>query len=83
MFKDFWSSNQNQINLSLYSLYHAEACITSWRGPSTRHCAYATQFLSKKCRSGGESLATVCPIWPAEDLNRRPPAPERNALPLD
>ena len=35
---------------------------TSWRGPSPRHCARATQLLSKKCRSGGEPLATLCPI---------------------
>ena len=57
--------------------------VTSWRGPSPRHCARATQLLSKKCRSGGEPLATLCPIWPARDLNLRPPAPETNALPLD
>ena len=36
--------------------------VTSWRGPSPRHCARATQFLSKKCRSGGEPLATLCLI---------------------
>ena len=57
--------------------------VTSWRGPSSHHCARATQLLSKKCRSGGEPLATLCPIWPARDLNLRPPAPETNALPLD
>ena len=60
--------------------------VTSWRGNSAsspRHCARATQLLSKKCRSDGEPLATLCPIWPARDLNLRPPAPETNALPLD
>ena len=36
--------------------------VTSWRGPSPRHCAQATQLLSKKCRSGGDPLATLCPI---------------------
>ena len=47
------------------------------------YCARVTQLLPKKRRSGGESLATLCPIWRARDLNRRPPAPETNALPLD
>ena len=73
--------NQNQI-------FHYTRCntprrVTSWRGPSPCHCARATQLLSKKCRNGGEPLATLCPIWPARDLNLRPPAPETNALPLD
>ena len=36
--------------------------ITSWRGLSPRHCARATQFLSKKCLSGGELMATLCLI---------------------
>ena len=40
--------------------------VTSLRGPSSRHCARTTQLLSKKCRSGGESLATP------SDLNLRP-----------
>ena len=31
-------------------------------GPSLRHSARATLLLSKKCRSGGELLATLCPI---------------------
>ena len=69
-------------------IFHYTRCntpkrVTSWRGPSPRHCAQATQLLSKKCRSGGEPLATLCPIWPAQDLNLRPPSPETNALPLD
>ena len=33
--------------------------VTSLRGPSPHHCAQATQLLSKKCRSGGEPLATL------------------------
>ena len=36
--------------------------VTSWRGPSPRHCAQATQLLLKKCRSGGRPLATLCLI---------------------
>ena len=74
-------TNANQI-------FHYTRCntpkrVTSLWGPSPRHCARATQLLSKKCRSGGEPLATLCPIWPARDLNLGPPAPETNALPLD
>ena len=29
----------------------------------------------KKRRGGSEPLGTVRPIWPARDLNPRPPAP--------
>ena len=75
----FSSSNQ---------IFHYTRCITPKRvtslwGSSPRHCARATQLFSKKCRSGGKPLATLCPIWPVRDLNLRPPAPETNALPLD
>ena len=42
-----------------------------------------TQFLLKKCHSGGEPLATLCPTLPAQDLNLGPPAPQTNVLPLD
>ena len=28
-------------------------------------------------------MITLCPTWSAWGLNRRPPAPETNALPLD
>ena len=66
-------------NLSLYSLYYAVTPkrATSLRGPSTHHCARATQLLSKKCRNGGEPLATL------SDLNLRSPTTETNALPHD
>ena len=57
--------------------------VTSWWGPSLRHCARARQLLLKKCRSSGEPLATLSPIWPAQDLNIRLPAPETKALLLD
>ena len=50
--------------------------VTSLRGPISRHYARATQLLSKKCRIGGEPLATLCSILPARDLNLRPHAPE-------
>ena len=39
--------------------------------------------LLKKCGSGGESLATLHRIRRARGLNLRPPAPEKNAFPLD
>ena len=57
--------------------------VTSLRGPPPSHCASAAQLLSKKCRSGGEPLATLCSIWPAQDMNLRPPTLKMNALPLD
>ena len=69
-------------NLLFYSLYYAEA-YNELAGPSPRYCARASRLLSKKYRSGGEPLATLCPIWPARDLKLRPPAPETSALQLD
>ena len=36
--------------------------LMSLRSPFPHHCAWAAQLLSKKCRSGGEALATLCPI---------------------
>ena len=62
--------------------YYAEA-YKSLRGQSPRHCARATELLSKKCCSGGEPVATLYPIWPAGDLKLGPATPETNALPLD
>ena len=32
------------------------------RDPNTHYCARATQLLLNKCCSGGESLASLCPI---------------------
>ena len=55
---------------------------TTIRDPSPRHCALATQLLSRKCCSGGEALPTLCQIWPTRDLNLTLPAPETNALSL-
>ena len=45
-------------------IFHYTHCntpkrVTSLRGPSPRHYAWAAQLLLKKCRSGGEPLATV------------------------
>ena len=72
---------QNQI--FHYTRWVTPKRVTSSRGPSPRHFAQATQLLLKKCCSGGEPLATLCPIRPARDLKLGPPAPETNALPLD
>ena len=50
---------QIQSNLTLYSQYYAEAC-NEFAGPiSAPLRLWATQLLSKKCRSGGEPLATA------------------------
>ena len=58
-------------NLSLYLLYYAGAC-NELAGPiSASLRLWTKQLFSKKCRSGGEPLATLCPIWPARDLNLR------------
>ena len=43
--------------------------VTSLGNPSSWHCARATQLLLKKCRSGGESLAKLCPIWLVQNMN--------------
>ena len=53
------SSNQNQIvhDTRCIALKH----VTCLRGPSPRHCAWATQLLLKKCRTGGEPLQHC--IW--------------------
>ena len=70
-------------NLSLYSLYYAETC-NEFAGPISASLRLrAIQLISKKCRSDGEPLATLCSIWQARDLNLRPPDPETNSLPLD
>ena len=60
---------------------YAEAC-NELVGSFPCHCTRAKQLLAKKCNSGGEPLATLCPIWPAQDLNLMSPARETNALPL-
>ena len=73
----FWIVSTS--NLLLYSLYYAETCNEFVRPI----CSRTTQLLLKKCRSGGEPLATQCSIWPARDLNLRLPAPEVNLILLE
>ena len=43
----------------------------------------STASFKKILHSSSEPMAKLCPIWPALDLNLRPPAQETNALPLD
>ena len=69
-------------NLSLYSLFYAEAC-NEFAEPFSASMRPGNTAPSKECRSGGEPLATQCPTGPAQDLNLKPPAPETNALSLD
>ena len=72
------TQNYIQSNVSLYLMHLAEAC-NELAGPiSTSLQMQATQLLSKKCRSGGEPLATLCPIRPARYLSLRPPSSETN-----
>ena len=77
------AQSNNQIKIFHYTRCITLKRVTSLRGPSPRHCARAPQLFSMKCRSGGELLATLCPIRPTRDLNLRPPSPETNALPLE
>ena len=56
-------------------LCYAEAW-NEWGGPSPRISAWATSA-PKKRRSGGEPLATLCPLWHTRDLNSRPLAPHQ------
>ena len=74
---------KSKSNFSLCSLYFHEVC-NDFAGPisASLHPGNTAPFF-KKCCSGGEPLATLCPMWPARDLNLRPPAPETNALRLD
>ena len=57
------NDESTKLNLSL----HYTPCImpkrvTSLKGPSSRQSTWATRFLSKKCYSGCEPLATLFSI---------------------
>ena len=81
---DIAETFNNQIKSNFYyTRCNTPKRVTSWRGPSSRHCTRAAQLLLKKCRRGREPLATLCPTWPAQDLNLRSPASKTKALPLD
>ena len=57
-------ANANQIK-PFITPFITPKLVTSLLGLSTRHCTLATQLLSKKRRSGGEPLATLCRILTA------------------
>ena len=59
-------------------IFHYTRCITpkrvtSWRIPSSFHCAWATQFLSKKLSGGGESLAMATLVSDLSGTRFEPP----------
>ena len=61
---DEWLKRPNERS---NQIFHYSRCIkpkrvTSLRGQSSLHCARVTQLLSKKFCSGGELVATLCPI---------------------
>ena len=76
------NSREYQIKSFIVLLYFTETSNEFARPISASLRLWATQF-SKKCWNDGESFATLCPIWTAQDLNLRPPAPKTNALPFD
>ena len=63
-----------------YSRWVSPKSVKSWWCPSPSHCAWATQLLSKKYRSDGDSLSTLRPFWSATDSNSRPLAPKRTPV---
>ena len=64
-------------NLSVYSLYYAEACNESAEPISASLRQGDTAFFEKMSQRWGAVGKTV------SNLNLRPPNPETNALPLD
>ena len=61
---------------------YAEAC-NELVEPISASLHPGNTALFEEMSRGGEPLTTLCPIWPTQDLNLKPPAPETNALPLD
>ena len=51
-----------------YTRFITPKRVTSLRGSSPRHCAWATQLFSKKCRSGVESHWQLCLRFDHYDL---------------
>ena len=54
-------ANKLKSKIFHYIHYYAEAC-NELAGPIPASLRPSTQFLWKKCHSGGELLATLCPI---------------------
>ena len=53
-----------KINI-INSRYYAEAC-NEFAAPVSASLRLETLLFSKKCRSGGEPLQTLYPIWPTK-----------------
>ena len=84
-------------NLLLYSLHIMPKHATTLRNPSPRHCA--ASLLHSSFPKNVAAVASrwqhcvqfdrreiwtfLCPIWPAQDLNLRPPASDTIAFSLD
>ena len=66
-----------------FSLCFTQKHATSLWCLSLLHYAGQHSSFWKKCRSGGEPLVTLCPIWPARDLDLWPAGTKTSALPLD
>ena len=78
------SNNQLTSFIIVAVLVYYVKAYKEFAGPtSVSLCLRETQLLSKKCRSGGESLTTLCQVSLALHLKLTPPAPEMIALPLD
>ena len=79
VFNFFWVIKSN---LSLYSVYYAEAC-NEFAGPISaslrRGNTAPFEEMLQRWRAVGNSVSD----WPALDLNLVPPAPQTNALRLD
>ena len=73
-----FSKESSKLNLS-YFLYYTEVS-NEFAGPISASLPLGDTNRFEKML---QLLATLCPIWPARDLNLRPSAPEKNALPLD
>ena len=55
--------SKTEINLTpLNQIFHDTRCITSCRGHLRVIAPRQNKEISKKCCSGGEPLATLCPI---------------------
>ena len=81
--------------VEINQFFHYTRCITpqlvtGWRGtfwrhstsviiPFRRHSTCVIVPVEEMDRNGGESLATLYSIWPARDLNLKPPAQRSNA----
>jgi len=59
-------------NLTLYSLYYAEAC-NEFMVPNS---ATKQHSYLRRCWSSGEPFETLCKMWPAWDSNSQSPEHE-------